>query len=87
MSGDASSFSGMPVVLVLCVMIEDVPHVFYVGIKEFYCYPTVCWFIEEVISSIRVIGLVCWCLKGDCAFNVCWEVVLLSSVDELGFFC
>lgn len=86
-SGDASTFGGMPVVDIFGVVIEDVPRVFFVGVEEFNCYPTVGWFVKEVIPSVWMIGFVCWCLKGDCAFNVCWEVVLLSAVDKSGFFC
>ena len=76
--------SSVPVVVVLCMMVDEVPVLFFVGVEEFYWAVLLCTGVEEVVSSVWVELVLCWTVEDDRALDVGWKVVLPSSVNELG---
>ena len=73
-SRDAVLDSCMPVFVVLCVVVGNIPVIFSVVLEEFDWRPLVCAVVKEVVPSSGVVSVVKW-VKDDLVFNVCWKVV------------
>ena len=74
-SGNAVSDSRMPVFVVLCVVVGNVPVVFSITLEEFDWCPLICTVVKEVISCPGIESVVEG-VEDDLIFNVFWEVVV-----------
>ena len=75
MSGDVVLAGRVPVAVVFCVMVNNIPVVLSFGLEELEWCPPVCTVVKDVVPSPGVESVVKG-VEDDLIFDVRWEVVV-----------